>query len=416
MRDARVLRVRQAARSVPGTQVPGTQAPAPLPPALLSATRPRPVDENIPIGVRATAAWSWRFLVILAAAAAVLFLVVQLRLVVISLAIALLLAALLQPVASWLRERGVPRSLAAALVLLGGIGAVAGTLTLVVRAVTNGFAGLSDNVIDAVDQVRNWLVQGPLGLSEAQLDDLIDSAANALVDNQGTLTTGALSTATTLGHVVTGFFLVLFALFFFLRDGRLIWTWLVGLMPRASRRDIDGAASQTWKTLISYVRATGLVAFVDAVGIGVGIAILGVPLALPLAALVFLGAFVPLVGGFLTGLLAVLVALVSKGVVTALLVLGVVLLVQQIEGHVLQPLLLGRAVKVHPLAVALAITAGLLTAGIVGALVAVPLVACVNVAALYLVRGRYAIEEAPSAGDTDASAEDGEASVARPPS
>lgn len=393
---------------------PPPSGPAPLPPALLTETRPRPVDENIPIGVRSAAAWSWRLLVILAAAAAVLFLVVQLRLVVIPVAIALLLAALLQPVASWLRSRGVPRSLAATLVLLSGIGAVVGVITLVVNAVRSGLGDLSDSLTDAVDQVRNWLVQGPLSLSETQLDELIDSAGNTLLDNQGTLTTGALSTATTLGHVLTGFFLVIFSLFFFLRDGRAIWEWLVGLMPRGARRDIDGAASQSWKTLISYVRATGLVAFVDAVGIGIGIAILGVPLALPLAALVFLGAFVPLVGGFLTGLLAVLVALVSNGVVTALLVLGVVLLVQQIEGHVLQPLLLGRAVKVHPLAVILAIAAGLLTAGIVGALVAVPLVACLNVAALYLVRGRYAIEEAPVAKDIEASAEDSELNSDQP--
>lgn len=407
MRDARVTRTTRVLQPPPS-------GPAPPPPALLTETRPRPVDENIPIGVRSAAAWSWRLLVILAAAAAVLFLVVQLRLVVIPVAIALLLAALLQPVASWLRSRGVPRSLAATLVLLSGIGAVVGVITLVVNAVRSGLGDLSDSLTDAVDQVRNWLVQGPLGLSETQLDDLIDSAGNTLLDNQGTLTTGALSTATTLGHVLTGFFLVLFSLFFFLRDGRAIWEWLVGLMPRGARRDIDGAASQSWKTLISYVRATGLVAFVDAVGIGIGIAILGVPLALPLAALVFLGAFVPLVGGFLTGLLAVLVALVSNGVVTALLVLGVVLLVQQIEGHLLQPLLLGRAVKVHPLAVILAIAAGLLTAGIVGALVAVPLVACLNVAALYLLRGRYAIEEAPVARDIEASAEDDELNADQP--
>jgi len=368
---------------------------------VLTPVRQRPVEENIPVGIRATAAWSWRMLVILGGLWVVFFVVIELQLVLVPVAIALLLAGLLQPVASWLRRQGLPRSLAAALVLFGGIAAVVGIITLVVSAVSNGLADLSDSVTEGIDQVRDWLVQGPLSLSQQQLDDLIDAGQSSLVDNRELFTAGALATATTVGHLVTGFFLVLFALFFFLRDGREIWLWLVGLLPRVSREDIDGAGLIAWKTLISYVRATGLVAFVDAVGIGIGIAVLGVPLALPLAAVVFLGAFIPLIGSFLSGLLAVLVALVSNGPITALLVLGVVVVVMQVEGHLLQPLLLGRAVKIHPLAVILAIAAGLLVAGIVGALIAVPLAACVNVATLYLVRGRYAVAEAPIAAEFD---------------
>ena len=368
---------------------------------MLTPVRQRPVEENIPVGIRATAAWSWRMLVILGGLWVVFFVVIELQLVLVPVAIALLLAGLLQPVASWLRRQGLPRSLAAALVLFGGIAAVVGIITLVVSAVSNGLADLSDSVTEGIDQVRDWLVRGPLSLSQQQLDDLIDAGQSSLVDNRELFTAGALATATTVGHLVTGFFLVLFALFFFLRDGREIWLWLVGLLPRVSREDIDGAGLIAWKTLISYVRATGLVAFVDAVGIGIGIAVLGVPLALPLAAVVFLGAFIPLIGSFLSGLLAVLVALVSNGPITALLVLGVVVVVMQVEGHLLQPLLLGRAVKIHPLAVILAIAAGLLVAGIVGALIAVPLAACVNVATLYLVRGRYAVAEAPIAAEFD---------------
>ena len=168
------------------------------------------------------------------------------------------------------------------------------------------------------------------------------------------------------------------------KDGRQIWSWVVRLFPKDTRARADGAGLRAWHTLISYVRATLAVAFVDAVGIGVGAAVLGVPLALPLGVLVFLGSFVPIVGATVTGLVAVLVALVAKGPVTALLLLGVVLLVQQVEGHVLQPLLLGRAVKVHPLAVVLAIATGVLLAGIVGALVAVPIVAVANTVASYL--------------------------------
>ncbi len=375
--------------------------PEPLPPGLLPTARPRPIEENIPIGVRSAAAWSWRLILIAAALALLGFIVVQLQLVLVPIAIALLLAGLLQPVAAWLRDRGLHRTLAAAIVLLGGIAAVAATITLVVNAVSSGFGDLSQGVNGGVGQVRDWLVRGPLNLSQQQLDDLINGATNAIANNRDTFTAGALATAATLSHIITGFFLMLFVLFFFLRDGRQIWLWLIGLFPRIARRDIDGAALQAWKTLISYVRATGLVALVDAIGIGIGIAVLGVPLALPLAALVFLGAFIPLIGSFLSGLIAVLVALVSNGPLTAVLVLAVVVLVMQIEGHLLQPILLGRAVKVHPLAVILAIAAGLLLGGIIGALVAVPIVACLNVATTYLVRDRHSIEQAPVAADVD---------------
>lgn len=375
--------------------------PAALPPVVVREPRQRPVEENIPVGVRSAAAWSWRLLVILGALYVLLYLIARMQLVLTPVAIALLLAGLLQPVASWLRGRGVPRSVAAVLVLLGGVATVAAIITLVVDAISNGFGDLSESVSQGIDEVRDWLVQGPLSLSQRQIDEAIDGAGAAVADNRETFTAGALATATTVSHLLTGFFLMLFALFFFLRDGRQIWLWLVRLLPRTVREDVDGAGLNAWKTLISYVRATGLVAFVDAVGIGIGLVILKVPLALPLAALVFLGAFIPLIGSFLSGLIAVLVALVSNGPVTALLVLGVVVLVMQMEGHLLQPLLLGRAVKVHPLAVILAIAAGLLVAGIIGALIAVPFVACLNVAMIYLVQGRYAIEEAPVAADID---------------
>src|SRR3712207_6037095 len=163
---------------------------------------------------------------------------------------------------------------------------------------------------------------------------------------------------------------------------------LVGLFPRDSRAYLDEAARRAWRTLISYVRATVAVALVDAVGIGIGLAVLGVPLVIPLAALVFLGAFIPIIGSFLAGSVAVLVALVAVGPIKALIALAIVVLVMQLEGHVLQPLLLGRAVHVHPLAVVLSIASGLLVAGIFGALIAVPTVACANVAGTYLSR-RY---------------------------
>ena len=220
---------------------------------------------------------------------------------------------------------------------------------------------------------------GPLGLSERQIDDAINSAEASLRDNQSTLTSGAIGAAATVGHIVTGLLIALFTMFFFIKDGRQIFGWAVRLFPAGARDRVNGAGERAWLTLVSYVRATLAVAFVDAVGV-----------------IVFLGAFVPIIGATVSGLVAVLVALVAKGPVTALILLGIVLLVQQVEGHVLQPLLLGRAVSVHPLAVVLAIATGVLLAGIVGALVAVPFVAVANTIATYLSReGRTLVPTEP---------------------
>lgn len=345
-----------------------------------------PSDSGVPSGVRTAASWSWRFLIILAAVAALLYLLVELSVVVIPVAVALLLAALLQPAAAWATRRGWPSALSATVVLVAGLAVVTGIVWLVVAQIAASFADLSDQVNSGIDSVRNWLVNGPLSLSQTQLNDAFESAQETLTDNRDVITSGALTTAVTVGHVVAGLALALFTLFFFLKDGRRIWVWVNRLFPTQTRPAIDEAASRSWRTLISYVRATAAVALFDAVIIGVGLLILQVPLAIPLAALVFLGAFIPIIGSFIAGLVAVLIALVSNGFVVALIVLAVIVGVMQFEGHVLQPLLLGRAVQVHPLAVVLAIAAGLLVAGIFGALIAVPIVACTNVAVTYLMR------------------------------
>jgi predicted PurR-regulated permease PerM len=299
--------------------------------------------------------------------------------------VALLLAALLQPGAAGLVRRGWPRSLAAFAMLLVGLAVVAGIITLVIERFNAGFADLADQVSEGIGQVQSFIVR-TFPITRGQLEDAVAQLQQTLVDNEDALASGALTTAATVGEVFTGIVLALFTLFFFLKDGRSIWLWLVGLFPADSRAYLDEAARRSWRTLISYVRATVVVALVDAVGIGIGLAILGVPLVIPLAALVFLGAFIPIIGSFLAGSVAVLVALVSNGPITALIALAIVVAVMQLEGHVMQPLLLGRAVRVHPLAVVLAIAAGLLIGGIFGALIAVPTVACVNVAGTYLSR------------------------------
>jgi len=342
------------------------------------------VDDGLPRGVRVAGAWAWRLILFAAAAYLLLRLMGVLRVVVIPVVVALLLAALLEPAAAALRRRGVNKSLAAGVVLVAGLVLVFGGLGLIIQTFISQFDDLSRQVTEGIARIETWLAQGPLHISQAQLTSGMERLQQQLADNQGALTAGALSTATTLGEVVAGFFLVLFTLFFFLRDGGQIWRFLCRLLPRPAQVPVARAGHYSWFTLVSYVRATVLVAFVDAVGIGIGLAVLRVPLALPLAALVFLGAFIPVIGATLTGAVAVLVALVTNGPVSALLVLGVVIAVQQLEGHVLQPLIMGRAVSLHPLAVILAIATGVVVTGIVGGLVAVPMLAVANTAVRYL--------------------------------
>jgi predicted PurR-regulated permease PerM len=301
-----------------------------------------------------------------------------LSVVLIPIAIALLLAALLAPVVRSLERRRVPRGLAVAGVTVGGLALVIGVLSFVVQKVISGLPDLQSNVTKSFDEIRNWLVTGPLKLSPEQIDNAIKAASDALTKNRESLTTGALTTASTLGHLLTGGLLTLFTLVFFLYDGPRIWRFVLYFVPSDVRGRVDVAGHRGFGSLVAYVRATIMVAFVDAIGIGVGLVVLDVPLALPLAALVFLGSFVPIVGALVSGFVAVAVTLVAHGPVEALIVLAIVLAVQQLEGHVLQPFLMGRAVELHALAVVLSIAAGVVVAGIIGALLAVPLVAVAN--------------------------------------
>ncbi|MGL5830176.1 MAG: AI-2E family transporter, partial [Angustibacter sp.] len=212
---------------------------------------------------------------------------------------------------------------------------------------------------------------------------------------------GALAATTTVGHIVAGIFIALFSLYFFLAQGATIWAWFIRLLPDQAESPVDRAARTAWGTLTAFVWATVAVALSDAIGIGVGAALLGVPLALPLGVLVFLGAFIPIVGALVSGSVAVLIALVAVGPIKALLMLLVVIAVQQLESHVLQPFLLGRAVRVHPLAVILGIAAGAISAGILGALFAVPLIATANSMVLALVRPRVGEPDQPPAEPTE---------------
>lgn len=332
----------------------------------------------VPRWLRVAGALGWRLLVVVGAIGVLGWLLGHLAPVVVPVAIALLLAALLHPAVRWLVQHRVPRALATTVVLVGGLALLGGVLTFVVAAFVNGLPDLVAQLSAGLDALTGWLTDGPLGISEDQLRAAQQQVVDAVGANQATLTVGALATAVTLGEIVTGILLVVFTLIFFLHGGHGIWQFVLNGVPDDLRARVDVAGRRGLAALVSYTRATAVVAVVDAVAIGVGLALLGVPLAVPLAALVFLGAFVPIVGAVIAGSVSVLVALVAQGPVPALVVLAIIIAVMQLEGHILQPLLLGRAVKLHPLAVVLVIAAGLLVAGIAGALLAVPLLAVLN--------------------------------------
>jgi putative heme transporter len=349
--------------------------------------------------VRKTAAWAWRLLVLLAAVVSLLWVVAKIEVIVVPVALATMLAALLIPVVDWLDRRGAPRGGAVALVLLSSFAILGGILTFVVSQFITGLPGLVEQVTHSIDSLQTWLVEGPAHLSREQINHAGDSAVKALQDNQEKLTSGALSTASTVTEIVTGALLVFFTLIFFLHGGRNIWDFVSRIFPSTVRERVTDAGRAGFHSLIGYVRATFVVALVDAVGIGTGLAIMGVPLALPLASLVFLGAFIPLVGAIVTGFLAVIVALLTKGAVYALITLGLIIAVQQLEAHILQPLVMGRAVSLHPLAVVLGIAGGGVLAGIVGALLAVPTIAFLNSALRVLLADDPAAEEAKQEED-----------------
>ncbi|GAA3430442.1 AI-2E family transporter [Kutzneria kofuensis] len=340
--------------------------------------RPEDVSQSVPKVLRVSAALSWRLLAVAGAVWLISWIVGYLAVVIIPVAVALLLAALLAPAVAQLVRWRVPSGVATAIVVVGGIAVVGGVLYGVISAFVGGLPDLQKQVAQSVKAITDWLEGPPLRLSEAQLTDLPNQLVKLIQDNQLTITTSALSTAATLGELLTGVLLVLFTTIFFLHDGGGIWSFLIRIIPADVRPRVDLAGRRGFASLVRYVRATAAVAVVDAVGIGVGIAIVGVPLAVPLAALVFLGAFIPIVGAVIAGTVAVLVALVAKGFVSALIVLAIVIAVMQLESHILQPLLLGRAVQLHPLAVVLVIAAGFTFGGIAGALMSVPILAVLN--------------------------------------
>jgi putative heme transporter len=319
---------------------------------------------------------SWSLLGLLLVAAAVGYLLSLVPLVVVPLVLALFPATLLAPVAGRLRQVGVPAALAAiASILLAFllIGAVVGAM---VPLVASQAPELAESAAGGIDELEAFLQDGPLGLEVGGVDELLELVQEQ-IGEAGAVAPQAFAAVAVAFETIAGILLLFVVLFFYLKDGPRLAEGVTSLVPARHRAQVRRLTDRSWDTLGSYFRGQMLVAFVDAVGIGVGLLILGVPLALPLAVLVFFGGLFPIVGAVVTGALAVLVALADQGLVVGLIVLGLVLAVQQLESNVLEPVILGRAIHLHPLVVLVSITTGAVLLGILGAFLAVPVAAVI---------------------------------------
>lgn len=371
-------------------QTPHPQAPDQIDPKRSDAQQLPGIEAAaVPPGVRVASDWAWRLLLIGAAVYVLSLAVRAVSEIIVPVAVAILLTALLRPVATWLHQWMKP-GIAAGLTLLGTILLVSTLFTLVGRQFSSGFSDLTSQVATGLERIRDW-VRTTFNITDAQFNEYFNTIRDR-VSESGNLGDTATSVGLTATHFLAGLFIALFSLFFFLYEGPRIWGWIMRLFPRATRPRINSSGLIAWHQLSAFVRATMIVAFVDAVGISVGAAILKVPFAFAIGILVFLLAFIPILGALLSGAVAVLLALVAHGPGVALIMLAVVIGVQQLESHVLQPFLLGKAVSVHPLAVILAIATGSIIAGIVGALVAVPFAAVLNAVGKHLFSDESPVE------------------------
>ena len=315
---------------------------------------------------------SLNLLLVAAALVVVGWVLVRLRLVVLPCLLAVAVATVLWPVVAALRRRRWPPALAAGTVMLAALAAATGVLVALAPSVAEQLDDVGVAAERGVEDVVRWLTEGPLDLSEAQIDDWVDELVGQISGESGAIASGVVSGAVLLGEVLAGLLLAVVLLFFVLKDGPEMRRFCLARVPDGHRNRASAAAEAAWATLGGYLRGVSIVAVVDSVLIGLALLILGVPLVVPLMVLTFVGAFVPLVGAVVAGAVAALVALVAQGPLVALAVVLVVVIIQQVEGDLLYPLVVGRAIDLHPVVVLLTLTAGVVTAGIIGALLAVP--------------------------------------------
>src|SRR4051812_7711840 len=367
------------------------------PPEPEAASEPPP-RRGVPRSLITASELGWRFLVVVAAVAVLAYGLWYVRLVALPAFLAVLLATVLVPPARALRRRGLRPGAATAVVFFGGLLVAIGVATLVVPPFASEVGTLGDTITGGAQELGRLVASGPFGLDREEVQSAIEGLSDRLHASSGEIASGVLTGAVIAGQIAAGMLLTFVLVFFYVKDGPRLWAWAVRLFPEDARGRVDEAGRQCWSVLGAYVRGQALVATVDAVLIGIGLAILGLPLVLPLAVLIFVAAFVPIVGAFTAGAAAVLIALVSKGAGVALIVLGLNLVVQQVEGNVLYPMIMRRTIELHPVATLLVVGAGGVIAGIIGALVAVP-IAAVVATALPILRGRAPPPELATADD-----------------
>jgi predicted PurR-regulated permease PerM len=335
----------------------------------------RPTPGEVPRWLGRGASWAWRLLLIAGAIWALLFVISKLLVVVVPVVFALFGTAILGPPARWLHRRGLPLLLATWLVLLAAIGLVALFVWWLVPSVTSEFADLQRAVSNGLGQVRSWLIRGPLHISGDQIDAAVRRIQAQASEGAPVLVRGALTGAQLVLEGIAAALLSLVLTFFFVKDGTALARWVGTFAMPERRQRLEGAAAVGWSTFSAYVQGTAINGLINGTVMGIGLAIIGVPLALPIAVLTFFGGFFPLVGALIAGAVAVLVALATKGASGALLVLALAVLIHHLEGYIVGPLVLGRKVKLHAVVILLALSIGTVVGGIFGAFVAVPIVA-----------------------------------------
>lgn len=344
------------------------------------------LDRGVVIGegIIWLARWSWRLLLVAGATVIVWWLLAKLWVGVFPILLALVVATVLWPPTRWLRERGLPSAIAAALVILGSLAVFFGVLGAITPSMISQSGDLAQQASKGITELQAWVSGPPFNLDSAAIDDAVGSATTWLQEQSGQIASGALAGASAVGSGLVTLVLVLVLLFFFLKDGPQFLPFVRRVAGERAGGHLTEVATRSWVTLGGFIRTQAIVSAVDAVLIGIGLAVLGVPLAFALAVLTFFGGFIPIVGAFAVGFLAVLVALVAQGPTTALLVLALIIAVQQIEGNVLQPFLQGRSMQLHAGVILLAVTVGGTIFGIVGAFLAVPVAAVGAVVLRYL--------------------------------
>jgi putative heme transporter len=377
--------------------------------ATRTAARPEPPAERwrpeVPPALALLSGWSWRLLVVAAAAGLVLYLLILLKVVVLPVILALFLATLLVPLVKRLERAGWPHLGAVLAVFAGAVLAIALIVAGFIPLIGNELGTLGNRVDQGINEVQDFIASRPFGLSEEDLNRYLDQARQQLRENSSGITRGAVRGATLVGEFITGLILTLFLTFFFVKDSERFTRWILDFAGARRAGPLREVGRRSATAVSSYLRGQATVGLVDGVFIGIGLALVGVPLVIPLAFLTFIAAFLPLVGAFIAGALAALVALVTNGLTAALIVIGITVLVQQLEGHLLAPLLLGRAVALHPVVIILALAAGGILGGIVGAFLAVPIAAVVTAVGTYL-RGGAPIGEPADPGEPEPTTSD----------